>query len=101
MGGSADGIGERRFAFTAGLGAALLAAAVVADFVFRAFWNKHGLLTSLLASLLVVAVTVAALNELLKRRDRKRRSIVAQSALFALIESASLTWTVMVEVLES
>ena len=35
-------IGERRFAFTAGLGAGLLAAAVVADFMFRALWNKHG-----------------------------------------------------------
>jgi hypothetical protein len=100
MGGMADGIGERRFAFTAGLGAGLLAAAVVADFVFRGFWNKHGLLTSLLASLLVVAVTVAVLNELLERRDRKRWSLVAQSALFALIQGARLTWTAMVEVLE-
>ena len=59
------------------------------------------LLTSWLASLVVVAVTVTVLNELLERRDRKRWSLVAQSALFALIQSARLTWTAMVEVVES
>jgi hypothetical protein len=56
--------------------------------------------TSLLANLLVVAVTVVVINELIERRDRKRWSLLAQHVLFSLVQTARATWTGLVELLE-
>ena len=80
-------------------GVALLGAAIASDFVIGSFWAKHEMLTSVLASLVVVVISVAVVNELLERRERQRWSLLAQSVLFALTQSARLTWTAMVEVL--
>ncbi len=91
---------DRRFLLAVCAIAALLIAAIVSDFVDGSFWNKHTLTASVVASLLVVAVTVALLNEMIERRDRRRWSLVAQSALFALVQTARLTWTAMVEELQ-
>jgi hypothetical protein len=69
---ASDGIGgpgERRAAVAAGAAIALIAVAVTSDFVFGSFWSRHAMLTSLLASLLVVVISVVVINELIERRD--------------------------------
>ena len=58
------------------------------------------MLTSLLANLIVVGVTVAVVNQFVDGRDRRRWNLLAQTVLFALIQSARATWTGMLEVLE-
>jgi hypothetical protein len=65
----------RRLVIAAALGLVVLAHAA-------SFWGSHAMLTSLIASLLVLAVTVVVLNELLARRDRRRWSVLAQHVLF-------------------
>lgn len=55
------------------------------------------MLTSLLASLLVLAVTVVVLNEWIDRRDRRRWSVLAQYVLFQLVQSARATWMGLAE----
>lgn len=91
---------ERRLILAGGLGLVLLIAAAVSDFLAASFWERHSLLTSLVANLLVVAVTVAVVNQWVEMRDRKRWSLLAQNVLFALIQTARATWTGLVEVLE-
>ena len=93
-------IAERRLLLAGGAGFLLVLAAGASDFVFGSFWESHALLTSLLASILVLAVTVIVVNEVIDRRDQQRWNLLAQSVLFALIQSARATWTGMVEVLE-
>ena len=75
----------------------LLAGAVVWDFANDGFWLRHPLFTSLVASLIVVAVTAAVLNEVLERRQRQRWSVLAQYALFDLVRTARLVWTGLLE----
>jgi hypothetical protein len=91
---------ERRLMLAAAAGVALLAAAAASDFVIASFWARHSLLTSLVANLLVVAITVVVVNEFLERRDRRRWNLLAQSVLFALTQSARATWTGLIEVLQ-
>jgi hypothetical protein len=55
--------------------------------------------TSLIASLLVVLLTVAVVNDVLERRSRQRWSLVAQSALFALNQEARATWMTLLDAL--
>jgi hypothetical protein len=90
----------RRLLLASCVGFALIAAAAVSDLLVGSFWAHHALLTSLLANLLVVGVTVAVVNQAIELRDRRRWSLLAQSVLFALIQSARATWTGLVEVLE-
>jgi len=99
MADSRTGRGEKRSIIAAGIGAAVLVGVMASDFVIGSFWARHAMLTSLLASLLVVVITVAVVNDALERRDRRRWSLVAQSAMFALVRSARVTWTGMVELL--
>jgi hypothetical protein len=95
----AEGRAERRAAVIGAASVALLAAAIVSDFVIGSFWAKHAMLTSLLASMLIVVISVAVVNELIERRERRRWSLLAQGVMFALVQSARLTWTSLVEVL--
>lgn len=90
---------ERRLALAAVVGVSLIAAAIASDFLVESFWVRHALLTSLVANVLVVAITVVVLNQVLERRDRRRWSLLAQSTLFALTQSARATWTAMLELL--
>ncbi len=80
-------------------GVVLIAVALASDFAAGSFWARHAMLTSLLASLIVVAVSVAVVNELIEARNRRRWNLLAQSVLFALVQSARWTWTTMLEVL--
>src|ERR1700740_3333615 len=80
-----------------GLSVLVFAGAVVWDFVNDEFWARHTLFTGLVASLIVVAVTVAVLNEVLERRQRQRWSVLAQYALFEFVHTARLVWTGLLE----
>ena len=75
----------------------LLAAAIAWDLADDGFWLHHTLLTGLVASLLVVAVTVAVLNDILEHRQRQRWSVLAQYALFDFVHGARLVWTSLLE----
>jgi len=74
-----------------------LAGAVVWDLTNDGFWFRHTLFTALVASLIVVAVTAAVVNEVLERRRRERWSVLAQYALFELVHTARLVWTALLE----
>ena len=80
-----------------GLTLLLLCGAIVWDLADDGFWSRHALFTSLVASLVVVAVTAAVLNEVLERRQRQRWSVLAQYALFDLVRTARLVWTGLLE----
>jgi hypothetical protein len=75
----------------------VLAGAIVWDLADDAFWARHALFTSLIASFVVVAVTAAVLNELLERRQRERWSVLAQYALFDFVRTARLVWGGLLE----
>jgi hypothetical protein len=91
---------ERNIVGIAAAGALLTALAVASDLWIRTFWGRHPMLTSLVANLVVVVISVAVINELIEARNRRRWSLLAQSVLFALVQSARWTWTAMLEVLE-
>jgi hypothetical protein len=81
----------------AGLSVLILAGAIVWDLADDGFWVRHTLFTGLIASLIVVAVTVAVLNELLERRQRERWAVLAQYALFDFVHVARLVWSGLLE----
>jgi hypothetical protein len=93
-------IGDRRLQLAAAAGLALVLVSAASDFLLGAFWEHHGLLTSLVANLVVVGVTVVVVNQVVEGRDRRRWNLLAQSVLFALIQSSRATWTGMLDVLE-
>jgi hypothetical protein len=80
-----------------GISVLVLAGAVAWDIATDGFWARHTLFTALVASLIVVAVTAAVLNEVLERRQRERWSLLAQYALFDLVRAARLVWTGLLE----
>ena len=53
---------NRRLAIAATLGVVVIALAAGSDFVFASFWVSHAMLTALIASLIVLAVTIVVLN---------------------------------------
>jgi hypothetical protein len=70
-----------------------LAAGVASDLVGGSFWVRHALLAGLAASVIVVMLSVAVINELLERRRRQRWSTLAQFVMLALVRDARLIWT--------
>jgi hypothetical protein len=80
-----------------GLSVVVLAGAFAWDLADDGFWSRHALLTGLVASLIVVAVTAAVLNEVLERRQRERWSVLAQYALFDFVRTARLVWSALLE----
>lgn len=79
---------------------AALAAAVVSDVTSDAFWSRHTLIASLVASVIVVMVSVAVINEVLARRGRRRWRILAQYVMFELIRNARMVWLGVLDVAE-
>src|SRR5260370_28474676 len=73
-----------------GLSLLILFGAIAWDLADDGFWSHHTLFAGLFASLIVVAVTAAVLNEVLERRQRQRWSVLAQSALFEFVRTARL-----------
>jgi hypothetical protein len=80
-----------------GLSVLVLCGAMAWDIADDGFWSRHALFTSLVASLIVVAVTAAVLNEVLERRQRERWAVLAQYALFEFVRTARLVWTGLLE----
>ncbi len=80
-----------------GLSVLVLAGAISWDLADDGFWSRHALFTSLVASLIVVAVTAAVLNEVLERRQRERWSVLAQYALYEFVRTARLVWGGLLE----
>ena len=68
---------SRRLAIAATLGVVVIALAAGSDFLYSSFWSSHAMVTSLLASLLVLAVTIVVLNEVIDRRDRRAAGMTA------------------------
>jgi hypothetical protein len=79
--------------------AALLAliGGVVSDALAGSFWAKHPLLAGLVASVIVVMLTVALVNEAVERRSRQRWSVLAQYVMLQLVRDARLVWTGMAQ----
>jgi hypothetical protein len=80
-----------------GLIVLILFGAIAWDLADDRFWARHALFTGLVASLIVVAVTAAVLNEVLDRRQRQRWSVLAQYALFDFVRAARLVWGGLLE----
>lgn len=91
---------DRRLLLSTCIGVGLILAAAISDFLISSFWTKHALLTSLVANLLVVVITLLVINSAIERRDRRRWSLLAQSVLFSLVQSARATWTGLLELLD-
>jgi len=80
------------------LAIAAVAGGVVSDFTSGSFWEHHALLSGLAASVIVVILSVAVINEFLERRRRQRWSVLAQYVMFELIRSARMIWSGILEV---
>src|ERR1700684_3666285 len=61
---------------------AVLAGGIVAGLTNEGFWERHALLSSIVASVLVVLVSVALINEVIEQRRRKRWRVLAQYVMF-------------------
>ena len=70
-----------------------LAAGIASDITEGSFWARHALLAGLTASVIVVLLTVAVINEVQERRRRERWSILAQFVMLELVRNARLVWT--------
>ena len=77
---------------------AAFAGGVVSDFTNESFWEHHALLSGLVASVIVVVLSLAVINELLERRRRQRWSVLAQYVMFELIRNARMIWSGVLEV---
>lgn len=53
-------------------------AALVLDEAAPRFWSRHALLASLVASMIIVVLTVAVVNEAQARRQKQRWRVLAQ-----------------------
>ena len=74
-----------------------LVGGVVSDALAGRFWADHALLAGLAASVIVVILTVALVNEALERRSRQRWSVLAQYVMLQLVRDARLVWTGIAE----
>jgi hypothetical protein len=74
-----------------------LVSAVLWDALDGTFWAGHTLLAGLVASVIVVILTVALVNEALERRSRQRWSVLAQYVMLQLVRDARLVWTEIAE----
>jgi hypothetical protein len=80
-----------------GFSVLVLCGAIAWDLANDQFWSRHALFAGLVASLIVVAVTAAVLNEVLERRQRERWSVLAQYALLDFVRAARLVWSGLLE----
>jgi hypothetical protein len=70
-----------------------LAGGIGSDAEAGSFWVRHPLLASLTASVIVVMLSVAVINDALERTRRERWSVLAQFVMFELVRNARLVWT--------
>jgi hypothetical protein len=74
-----------------------LAAAIASEQFAGDFWVRHPLLAGLAASVIVVMLSVAIVNEALEIRRRRRWSVLAQYVMLELVRDARMVWTAVVE----
>jgi hypothetical protein len=70
-----------------------LVAGLVSDALEGSFWSRHALLANLAASVIVVMLSVALVNEAVDRRRRRRWRVLAQYVMIELVRHARLVWT--------
>jgi hypothetical protein len=87
----------RRTRLVAVVAVLALAAGIVSDALEGPFWVRHALLAGLAASVIVVMLSVAVINEVLEQRRRQRWSILAQYVMLELVRNARLIWTGVLE----
>ena len=76
---------------------AVLAGAVASDLADRPLWARHALITDVVASVVVIVLTLGVVNEVVERRDRRRWSVLAQYVLLDLVRTARAVWTGLLE----
>jgi hypothetical protein len=74
-----------------------LVGGIVSDSLGGTFWARHALLAGLAASVIVVMLSVAIINEVLELRRRQRWSTLAQYVMLELVRNARLIWTGVLE----
>jgi hypothetical protein len=77
-----------------------LLALISSDFYAGRFWLEHPVTTAILASLVVVLVSVTVIEVVLNRRSERRWRLLAQYALLELAEAAHGAWGVLVGVVD-
>jgi hypothetical protein len=80
------------------LAVAALVGGVVSDGTSGAFWTRHTLLASLVASVIVVMLSIAVINEVLARRGLRRWRILAQYVMLELVRNARMIWLGVLDV---
>ncbi|HEX3510243.1 MAG TPA: hypothetical protein VHT27_04000 [Solirubrobacteraceae bacterium] len=75
----------------------VLAGAIFSDALAGSFWARHPLLAGLVASAIIVVLTVALLNEAIERRSRQRWAVLAQYVMLQLVRDTRMVWTGLAE----
>lgn len=70
-----------------------LAAGIVTDDTNGPFWGRHTLLAGLAASVIVVMLSVAVINEVIEQKRRQRWTILAQYVMLELVRNARMVWS--------
>src|SRR5246500_2468483 len=84
---------RRRARVLAAVALLALVGGIVSDALDTSFWARHPLLAGLVASVIVVMLTVALVNEAIERRSRQRWSVLAQYVMLQLVRDARIVWT--------
>jgi hypothetical protein len=87
----------RRTRALAALALLALVGGIVSDALAGSFWADHPILAGLVASLIVVMLTVALVNEAVERRSRQRWRVLAQYVMLQLVRDTRLVWTGLAE----
>jgi hypothetical protein len=88
---------RRRTRALAALALFALVGGIVSDELAGSFWGHHSLLAGLVASVIVVLLTVALVNEAIERRSRQRWRVLAQYVMLQLVRETRLVWTGLAE----
>jgi hypothetical protein len=87
----------RRTRLLAVVAVAAVVGGVVSDATSGSFWGRHTMLAGLAASVIVVMLSVAVINEALERSRRRRWSTLAQYVMFELVGNARMIWLGVLE----
>jgi hypothetical protein len=88
---------RRRIRALAALALLALIGGIVSDELAGTFWTHHSLLAGLVASVIVVLLTVALVNEAIQRRSQQRWRVLAQYVMLQLVRDTRLVWTGLAE----
>ncbi len=88
----------RRTRLLAIVALAAFAGGVVSDATSASFWGRHTMLAGLTASVIVVMLSVAVINEVIERGRRRRWETLAQYVMFELVRNARMIWLGVLEV---